>query len=697
MPNKTKKSPAVNKRGKFKPWLVDLDLDPEEDERNLRPIDIIQLLKVDDSGEESRKPIHSNARSSLPKSPQQSLSTKSRSANFDAFQCNEKARHRSARGTSPESELPKSTQKKDLADANAPAKERPRHLQESVTTTAQANAIDSKTHVHMNPELDSLRLLLHSEQQEKENLLSEINGLQIELLDLKTTVDNLNDDKARLLEENKTLEEENKILVDARNKFRVDFEERFLRVEKEWTAVMKREEEERGRVVKELETTREYLSKLQTEYESTKRTIQDQQQKIQDYSSKLEWLSKSLEQVGQERNELLREVDSYKQKYQELQNGTLLSLEIQLNELNRELTESKLQNDELQSKLREAKIANMAPDTADVAQEAEYYRNQAEELIAENDDYKSRLERSQSQIQILQATVDQLLSSTLSETSRPSSRYSKTRETLQSSPKVAANRRASMAGALRPSENTISSSPRSRQRPQSMYSDFQTYEDSNRQTKGLAHSPTILPRRITSPNLQSKAEIEVSPTSPPSKLPIRKAAWGSQASSPSSDDNNVEVNSAVRERSKSPPSTSSPSRRSAILHLESKKLYQDSTYPSRPPTRPTSVIGLRTVEGDQDFEAERIAHNSKGKARNDEFEKTKFDWMEYVRATEALENQLRDLSSRKEFLQSEYARIPIHGGSAQSRRKKEELERMLDMVDKQIGHVRMQMKSMHVL
>ncbi|KAI9265623.1 hypothetical protein BY458DRAFT_476674 [Sporodiniella umbellata] len=60
---------------------------------------------------------------------------------------------------------------------------------------------------------------------------------------------------------------------------------------------------------------------------------------------------------------------------------------------------------------------------------------------------------------------------------------------------------------------------------------------------------------------------------------------------------------------------------------------------------------------------------------------------------EDIDTQLRKLTKEKEKLESSYSRIPISGGGPQSRRRKEELEAMLDQVDSQLSKVKQRIKS----
>ncbi|KAG0165339.1 hypothetical protein DFQ30_008575 [Apophysomyces sp. BC1015] len=57
-----------------------------------------------------------------------------------------------------------------------------------------------------------------------------------------------------------------------------------------------------------------------------------------------------------------------------------------------------------------------------------------------------------------------------------------------------------------------------------------------------------------------------------------------------------------------------------------------------------------------------------------------------------LDHQLMRLTKEKEKLQSHYSKIPLSGGGHQSRRRKEELEEMLDEVDSQLSKVKQKIK-----
>ncbi|KAG2194129.1 hypothetical protein INT47_004199 [Mucor saturninus] len=57
-----------------------------------------------------------------------------------------------------------------------------------------------------------------------------------------------------------------------------------------------------------------------------------------------------------------------------------------------------------------------------------------------------------------------------------------------------------------------------------------------------------------------------------------------------------------------------------------------------------------------------------------------------------LDSQLRRLTKQKEKLQSTYSKIPLTGGGPQSRRRKEELEAMLDQVDSQLSKVKQKIR-----
>ncbi|KAI9320522.1 hypothetical protein BX666DRAFT_2024170 [Dichotomocladium elegans] len=57
-----------------------------------------------------------------------------------------------------------------------------------------------------------------------------------------------------------------------------------------------------------------------------------------------------------------------------------------------------------------------------------------------------------------------------------------------------------------------------------------------------------------------------------------------------------------------------------------------------------------------------------------------------------LDNQLLKLTQEKEKLQSDYSKIPLSGGGPMSRRRKEELEEMLDEVDSQLSRVKQKIR-----
>ncbi|GAN10070.1 hypothetical protein MAM1_0317d09605 [Mucor ambiguus] len=57
-----------------------------------------------------------------------------------------------------------------------------------------------------------------------------------------------------------------------------------------------------------------------------------------------------------------------------------------------------------------------------------------------------------------------------------------------------------------------------------------------------------------------------------------------------------------------------------------------------------------------------------------------------------LDDQLMRLTKEKEKLQSHYSKIPLTGGGPQSRRRKEELEAMLDHVDSQLSKVKQKIR-----
>ncbi|KAI8140927.1 hypothetical protein BJV82DRAFT_195000 [Fennellomyces sp. T-0311] len=60
--------------------------------------------------------------------------------------------------------------------------------------------------------------------------------------------------------------------------------------------------------------------------------------------------------------------------------------------------------------------------------------------------------------------------------------------------------------------------------------------------------------------------------------------------------------------------------------------------------------------------------------------------------SDTLDRQLRDLTYEKEQLQLRYSKIPISGGTRQSRRQKEELEEKLDKVDSQLSRIKQRIK-----
>ncbi|KAI9302943.1 hypothetical protein BJ944DRAFT_269162 [Cunninghamella echinulata] len=63
-----------------------------------------------------------------------------------------------------------------------------------------------------------------------------------------------------------------------------------------------------------------------------------------------------------------------------------------------------------------------------------------------------------------------------------------------------------------------------------------------------------------------------------------------------------------------------------------------------------------------------------------------------VTTTNDLDDQLLTLTKTKEKLQSDYSKIPLSGGGPMSRRRKEELEDMLDEVDQQLSRVKQKIR-----
>ncbi|KAI8646740.1 hypothetical protein BD408DRAFT_409657 [Parasitella parasitica] len=57
-----------------------------------------------------------------------------------------------------------------------------------------------------------------------------------------------------------------------------------------------------------------------------------------------------------------------------------------------------------------------------------------------------------------------------------------------------------------------------------------------------------------------------------------------------------------------------------------------------------------------------------------------------------LDDQLMKLTKEKEELQSEYSKIPLTGGGLQARKRKEELEQLLDHVDSQLSRVKQKIR-----
>ncbi|KAI9221630.1 hypothetical protein BC828DRAFT_380530 [Blastocladiella britannica] len=75
---------------------------------------------------------------------------------------------------------------------------------------------------------------------------------------------------------------------------------------------------------------------------------------------------------------------------------------------------------------------------------------------------------------------------------------------------------------------------------------------------------------------------------------------------------------------------------------------------------------------------------------------TGWTWQQQLEEAKQLEGRLKSLQGQKESLQADYARIPLNSTPV-TRRRKEELDGRLDHVEKEIGSVRMRLKSMNFL
>lgn len=71
--------------------------------------------------------------------------------------------------------------------------------------------------------------------------------------------------------------------------------------------------------------------------------------------------------------------------------------------------------------------------------------------------------------------------------------------------------------------------------------------------------------------------------------------------------------------------------------------------------------------------------------------------MTYQENKARLEQELVTLTGAKEVLMSEYQKMPSQGGNAIARRRGEEVEVLLDKVEKDIGVVKQQMKKMGLM
>ncbi|KAJ3356350.1 hypothetical protein GGF32_001509 [Allomyces javanicus] len=246
-------------------------------------------------------------------------------------------------------------------------------------------------------------------------------------------------------------------------------------------------------------------------------------------------------------------------------------------------------------------------------------QRQVLDLAQENDELKSKLERAQSQLRVLQATVHQVLSVT-SSSAAPSSSSSST------SPSAVwpTHSRITSAGSATSSIVTV------RPHDASALASRAASRASDATVLSPSGSPPIADRERTvawaSPNATS--------------LPSSAARRGTWAGAPPA----VEHATVLRRQ---------PS--GGALHLQ----------PARDADEPESDAG-------------RAAR-----------------WRATQHAAQALEAQLKDLQLRKEALQAEAARVPLHAATA--RRRKEDLDAALDAVDGDMASVRRRLKAMHYL
>ncbi|KAG2225173.1 hypothetical protein INT45_009502 [Circinella minor] len=106
--------------------------------------------------------------------------------------------------------------------------------------------------------------------------------------------------------------------------------------------------------------------------------------------------------------------------------------------------------------------------------------------------------------------------------------------------------------------------------------------------------------------------------------------------------------------------------------------YQTSMSPSMSPSIPIKNSLYN------DYEKNTSAYNTPQSSFNSQATTTS--------PNEELDRQLRKLTKEKEKLQSDYSKIPLSGGGPMSRRRKEELEDMLDEIDSQLSKVKQKIK-----
>ncbi|KAI9178753.1 hypothetical protein H9P43_005415 [Blastocladiella emersonii ATCC 22665] len=269
-------------------------------------------------------------------------------------------------------------------------------------------------------------------------------------------------------------------------------------------------------------------------------------------------------------------------------------------------------------------------------------------LRAENTDLHHKLDRAQSQLRVLQATVDQVIHSP---PTRAGSVYGGVTPSSSSSaagtPKTASHRvswaPSSSSGSAIPVPSSSSSS-----RPGSVTPET----TSAASTPGSSNSSTGL--------------------RPPSIANMRALALHHSASQPNlrASVSGLRPPSATASGGMSPPSSSAGTGfRSPMVAWSAGR---DSPV--------AAAAGTQTQpQGQQGGESPASSD-----AR----------WRQHVETARQLEAGLRDLQARKESLQADYARIPLTPSST-NRRRKEELEGRLDAVDREIGSVRMKLKAMH--